>query len=48
MPMKLLSATVVAVLDGTIVGGARYVIPYNGRIDQLEQVLHNNLGVPLR
>jgi CheY-like chemotaxis protein len=29
-------------------GGARYVIPYNGRIDHLEQVLHGNLGVPLR
>ncbi len=30
------------------IGGARYVIPYNGRIDQLEQVLHHNLGVPLQ
>jgi CheY-like chemotaxis protein len=28
-------------------GGAKYVIPYNGRLDQLEQVLHRNLGVPL-
>ena len=30
------------------IGGARYVLPYNGRIDQLEQVLHSNLGLPLR
>ena len=29
------------------IGGARYVIPFNGRIDQLEQVLQRNLGVPL-
>jgi CheY-like chemotaxis protein len=29
-------------------GGAKYVIPYNGRLDQLEQVLKGNLNVPLR
>ncbi len=29
------------------IGGARYVIPYNGRVDQLESVLQGNLGVPL-
>ena len=29
------------------IGGARYVIPYNGRLDQLEQVLRSNLNVPL-
>ncbi|MGI8588148.1 MAG: CHAT domain-containing protein [Chloroflexia bacterium] len=28
-------------------GGAQYVIPYNGRLDQLEQVLRGNLNVPL-
>lgn len=29
-------------------GGATYVIPYNGRLDQLEQVLIGNLHMPLR
>src|SRR5579859_878053 len=28
-------------------GGATYVIPYNGRLDQLEQVLRGNLHIPL-
>ncbi len=30
------------------IGGAKYVIPYNGRLDQLEHVLRANLDVPLR
>ena len=29
------------------ISGAQYVIPYNGRIDQLEQVLRGNLKIPL-